>query len=171
MRPAVAMLHALCGKIASGKSTLGAVLVEEQQAILVDEDRLLSMLFPEDALSPETFLERSDRLERAITPLLVSILRRSNVVVLDFHANTRHRRRWIRSLIDAAGADHVLHWLDVPEAVCKERLRLRNARGDHAFEVTDALFDRFTAYFEPPKPDEGWTVRRYGDSSGSDGLV
>ncbi len=42
---------------------------------------------------------------------------------------------------------HQLHVLDVPDAVCKARLRLRNAEGAHP--VTDAEFD-LSRYFVPP---------------------
>jgi hypothetical protein len=33
----------------------------------------------------------------------------------------------MRGIFEAAGAAHQLHFLDVPDAVCKQRLRARNA--------------------------------------------
>jgi predicted kinase len=70
----------------------------------------------------------------------------------------------MRSLFERAGADHRLHFLDVPDDVCKARLRARNAAGTHAFEASDAEFDLFTSYFVPPSPDEGFEVTLYGES-------
>jgi predicted kinase len=67
-------------------------------------------------------------------------------------------RDWMRSLIAKAGVPHELHLLDLPDAVCKQRLRERNAGGEHPFQVTDAEYDQFTRYFAPPGPDEGFNV-------------
>jgi predicted kinase len=79
-------------------------------------------------------------------------------VVLDFPANTVKNRDWMRSLIAQARVPHELHLLDLPDAVCKARLRERNARGEHAFQVTDAEYDQFTRFFVPPGPGEGFNV-------------
>jgi len=46
----------------------------------------------------------------------------------------------------------------VPDALCKQRLRERNAAGAHPFQVSEAEFDQFTSYFVPPTPDEGFNV-------------
>jgi predicted kinase len=55
----------------------------------------------------------------------------------------------------------VLHWLDVPDEVCRERLHRRNAEGTHDFAgVSDVQFDLITSRFEPPAPEEGLEVVR-----------
>ncbi len=64
----------------------------------------------------------------------------------------------MRSLIAQADVDHELHLLDVSDAICKQRLRERNARGQHPYQVSDATYDLFTSYFIPPNPDEGFNV-------------
>jgi hypothetical protein len=64
----------------------------------------------------------------------------------------------MRSLIDQSGAAHELHLLDVPDAICKQRLQKRNAAGEHPFQVTEAEYELFTRYFVPPAPSEGFTV-------------
>jgi hypothetical protein len=48
--------------------------------------------------------------------------------------------------------------LDVPDAVCLQRLRERNAAGTHEFQVTDTEFAQFTRFYMPPSPDEGFNV-------------
>lgn len=40
-------LHLMCGKIASGKSTLAKALATEHAAILLSEDHWLSRLYPQ----------------------------------------------------------------------------------------------------------------------------
>jgi AAA domain len=79
-------------------------------------------------------------------------------IVLDFPANTVRNRNWMPSLIDQSGATHELHLLDVPDMICKERLRERNAGGKHPFQVSEAEYDLFTSYFVPPEPSEGFNV-------------
>lgn len=48
--------------------------------------------------------------------------------------------------------------VDVPDTICRQRLRERNAGGAHPFQVSEAEYDLFTSYFVPPGPDEGFNV-------------
>jgi hypothetical protein len=61
-------------------------------------------------------------------------------------------------LITQSGAAHELHLVDVPDAICKQRLRERNAGGKHPFKVSEAKYDLFTSYFVAPGPSEGFNV-------------
>jgi AAA domain-containing protein len=49
-------------------------------------------------------------------------------------------------LLTQAQVAHELHWLDIADEICKQRLRERNARGEHPFQVTDAEYDQFTRF-------------------------
>jgi predicted kinase len=151
-------LHLLCGKIASGKSTLARQLGARPATLLVSEDHWTSTLYPDELRTIEDYVRLSARLRAAMTPHIVDILHQSLSVVLDFAANTRRQRSWMRSLIDAAGVSHELHYLDLPDELCKQRLRQRNAGGEHQFQVSDAEFEQFTAHFVPPGADEGFSV-------------
>jgi hypothetical protein len=64
----------------------------------------------------------------------------------------------MRGLIDEARVPHEMHLLDVADALCLQRLRRRNASGEHPFAVTDEEFAQFTRHFVPPAPDEGFNV-------------
>ena len=64
----------------------------------------------------------------------------------------------MRSVIAEANAAHELHLLDVPDAICKQRLQERNARGKHPFSVSEAEYDLFTSHFVPPGPEEGFNL-------------
>jgi hypothetical protein len=64
----------------------------------------------------------------------------------------------MRSLIADAGVAHELHVLDVPDAVCKERLRRRNHTAEHPYAVDEATYDQFMSYFALPSPDEGFNI-------------
>jgi predicted kinase len=91
-------------------------------------------------------------------PHVVAVLRQGLSVSLDFQANTVQVRAWMHTLIAEAGVAHELHLLDVPDEMCRQRLRARNAGGEHPYQVSDADYDQFTRYFVPPAPDEGFNV-------------
>ena len=121
-------------------------------------DHWMSILFPTENRTIEDFARLSARLRAAMGPHVVDILRQDLSVVLDFPANTVSWRSWMRSLISEAHVAHELHVLDVPDAICKERLRQRNDGGEHPYQVNDETFDLFTSYFVPPGRDEGFNV-------------
>ncbi|SRR6266545_3259869 len=154
----VPTLYLLCGKIAAGKSTLAQRLAARPATLLISEDHWTSHLFADDLKTIEDYGRLSARLRAAMGPHVVEILRQGLSVVLDFPANTVRNRDWMRSLISAAQVAHELHLLDVPDAVCKQRLRERNAGGAHPFQASDAEYDQFTSYFVPPGPNEGFNV-------------
>jgi hypothetical protein len=64
----------------------------------------------------------------------------------------------MRSLIAEANVAHELHALDVPDAVCKARLKERNLSGEHPYQVDAATYDRFMSFFVPPTPEEGFNL-------------
>ena len=151
-------LYLLCGKIAAGKTTLARRLAARPGRLLISEDHWTSHLFADDLRTIDDYTRYSARLRAAIGPHIVDILRQGLSIVLDFPANTVRVRSWMRSLIDRSGAAHELHLLDVPDVICKQRLRERNAGGEHPFHVTEAEYDLFTSYFAPPAPGEGFNV-------------
>ena len=106
----------------------------------------------------EDYGRLSERLCAAMAPHIVAILQEGLSVSLDFQGNTLSRRNWMRSLFTQANVVHELHWFDVPDAVCLQRLHRRNASGEHPFKVSDAEYHQFTRYFVPPGPDEGFNV-------------
>ena len=151
-------MYLLCGKIAAGKSTLARRLASRPAALLITEDHWTSKLFADDLKTIDDYSRYSARLRAAMGPHVVDILRQGLSVVLDFQANTVGVRTWMRSLIAQSGANHELHLLDMPDTICKQRLRERNAAGEHPFQVSDAEYELFTRYFVPPGPDEGFNV-------------
>lgn len=151
-------LYLLCGKIAAGKSTLARSLAARPATLLIAEDHWTSNLFADDLKTIDDYTRYSTRLRAAMGPHVVDILGQGLSVVLDFQANTVRVRSWMRSLIALSGANHELHLLDIPDALCKQRLRERNAAGEHPFQVSDAEYELFTRHFVPPGPDEGFNV-------------
>jgi predicted kinase len=82
-------------------------------------------------------------------------------VVFDFAGNTVKDRAWVRSVFEAAGADHLLHVISASDDSCKARLRLRNEtrpEGIYYGEVSEAVFDEVTKYFKPPTAAENFKL-------------
>lgn len=153
-----AELHFLCGKIAAGKSTLAKALAAQHRAVVLSEDEWLPLLYPDELLTIPDYLRYSTRLKKVVGPLVRDLLAARVTVVLDFPANTVEQRRWMKDLADSTNAPHTLHHLDVPNEVCKARLKARNAGGEHPFEVTDEQFEKVTSHFVPPSEEEGFII-------------
>jgi predicted kinase len=154
-------LHLITGKIAAGKSTLSAKLAAETGGLVLAEDHWLPTLYPAQITSLDDYRRESERLRAAIAPLIVDLLRRGLTIILDFPANTVASRTWMRGLADDAGITATLHFLDLPDDLCRQRLHDRNAAGTHAYQASDAEFDQFTAHFVPPRADEGFAIIRH----------
>ncbi|MFV9652413.1 AAA family ATPase [Pseudomonas citrulli] len=151
-------LHLLCGKIASGKSTLAKTLVAEHAAILLSEDTWLAQLYPGEILSIADYLRCAQRIRGVLGPLVINLLESGVNVVLDFPANTLANREWLLGLAQAAKVPHRLHYLELDDATCRARLHARNARGDHDFAATDAEFELITRHFCVPSEAEGLVI-------------
>jgi predicted kinase len=158
MSPNEATLHLFCGKIAAGKSTLAAGLGLASRTVIVSQDDWLARLYPDEMTTWADYVRCAPRLRDAMEPHLLELLRLGISIVLDFPANTPPTRLWMRRLIDNSGCAHQLHYLDVPDEVCRGRLHARNAAGTHDFTATDADFNLITSYFIAPTPEEGFNV-------------
>lgn len=154
-------LYVVCGKIGSGQSTLCATLGAAPSTVIVSEDAWLNGLFADRIKTGADFLQYSAKLRAIVAPHVTELLDAGISVVLDFAANTVGQRQWILEIVRASGAEHQLHYLDVADEVCLERLRARNAEGKHPFTTTEKQFRRFTAHFVPPTEDEGFNVFRH----------
>ncbi|MBC2656967.1 ATP-binding protein [Pseudomonas sp. MSSRFD41] len=156
--PSNPVLHLLCGKIASGKSTLARQLAQAPGCVLICEDLWLARLYPQMIHCVADYQLHARRLGEALGPLVVAMLQAGTSVVLDFPANTLAQRAWLRSLADQAQVPHRLHVLDVVEDVCRSRLRERNNQGEHPFATSDEQFELICSYFVAPQAAEGLNI-------------
>ncbi len=155
-------LYVFCGKMAAGKSKLARALTERHGAVLLVQDEWLVHLFPDEIVDVRAYAKYSTRLCAALTDHVCALLARGIPVVLDFPGNTPKQRRWFRVLFERANAPHELHFIDVPDALCKAQLRERSRHlPDGSAWTTEADFDAITAFFQPPTAEEGFNVVRH----------
>lgn len=153
-------LHLLCGKMASGKSTLAKRLAQQHSAVLLSEDDLLATLYPGEISDVASYAERAKRLKKAVSNLVVSLLANGNSVVMDFPANTLSQRKWLVELSKQAKTTHLLHYIDVPDETCKLQLKKRVSENpERAATDTTEMFDAITRHFEAPSLDEGLNIK------------
>jgi len=161
----MATLHFICGKAASGKTTLARKLAVEHGAVLFIEDEWVTMLEIERSIFDVIeYARHTQRLRAVLAPLAVQILKLDTPIVFDFAGNTVKSRDWVRSIFEAAEADHLLHVISATDEGCKARLRQRNElkpEGLYYGEVSEAVFDEVTRYFVPPSEQEGFRVVSY----------
>jgi predicted kinase len=157
--PTHACLHFLCGKAGAGKSTLAQALATKHHAVLICEDIWLARLFGDQMKTFEDYRSYAQRAKTVVGPLVIDLLTAGQNVVLDFPANTRTSRAWLRSLYQAAGTAHVLHYLDVPDQTCLRRIDQRNTeRPEGSHHLTEEDFVHISSFFEPPGEAEGFQI-------------
>ena len=154
-----AKLYFFCGKMAAGKSTLAKALAARENAVLLVQDELLETLFPDEIRTIPDFLDRSSRLRHALTAHIVALLAKNISVVLDFPANTTRQRDWFRQIIDQAGVDHELHFVDSSNDLCIAQLKERsNHLPPGSPWTTQAEFEAITVHFQPPAEEENFHI-------------
>ncbi len=151
-------LHLICGKVASGKSTLCADLGSTRGTVVISEDDWLHALYADQMVSLSDYVRCAAKLRQIAGPHIIDLLNAGTSVVLDFQANTVESRRWMRELLAKTNADARLHVLDVPDETCIARLHARNAAGTHPFAATEQQFHEVSRHFVPPSPDEGFQI-------------
>ena len=156
-------LHLVCGKVAAGKSTLANCLASAPATALISEDHWLLRMCPGEISFLEDHARCSARLGEVKEDHVQALLGTGQSVVMDFPANTLSQRQRLRKIFKSAGFAHQLHFLAVPDTVCKARLRQRNQDGVHNFGASEAEFNLFTSYFVTRSPEEGFNVTIYVD--------
>ena len=155
-------LHLMCGKMASGKSTLAVSLANKNNAILIVEDEWLSKLYPDEIKSITDYIQYSIRLKNIITSHVILLLEQGTSVVLDFPANTIKQRNHLRSIFEVADVSHMLHYVEASDEKCKKQLKKRNENNpEQVAFTTEEEFEAINQYFQDPSENEYFNIIRH----------
>jgi predicted kinase len=159
----MATLHFICGKAASGKTTLARKLAAQHAAVVFCEDEWVTLLGWDNPTLADQ-INHMKLLRTALKPLAIQLLTLGTSIVFDFAGNTPTHRAWVKSIFESTGADHVLHVIEASDDFCKARLRHRNETkpdGLYFGHVSEERFDEVTRYFQPPTAEENFSTIRY----------
>lgn len=146
----------ICGKICSGKSTYAGRLRRENDAVLLSIDEIMLAMFGQYV--GEMHDEYVARTEKYLFGKSLEIIDSGINVVLDWGVWTEAERAEAREFYESRGIGYELHYIDVSDAVWRERIAKRNnaiseGRID-AYYVDENLAAKFGAIFEPPADEE-----------------
>ena len=156
----MATLHFICGKAGAGKTTLARQLGRSLPAVVICEDEWIDTLGFE-IRSHADFESVASKWRSLIGPFATQLLRLGVSVVFDFSGNTIQSRQWVRSVFEAASADHLLHVIEATDARCLANIHRRNHEkppGVYWGHVSDERFHEVTIHFAPPRADEGFQI-------------
>lgn len=150
-------LYIIFGIPFSGKSTLVRELVRQRGCRAIDIDAINTARGVGNADAPITPEDWEISFASARTQLDDALAAGASVAY-DGHVWSRAQREDFRALASAAGADITFIYLDIPEAVARERWKA-NRQTAQRHDIPDDLFTQAVELMEPP--DETESVKRY----------
>jgi predicted kinase len=153
-------VHLVEGPVGAGKSTYAFRLSRRIGAPHLDLDDWMATLFRPDRPEGDDvmgwYLERKDRCLDQILRVADEILESGSEVVLELGLVRRIDRDGVLGRLDGQDRPVVLHVLDAPRDLRRERVRRRNrAQGaTYSMTVPDAVFERASDLWEPVADDE-----------------
>lgn len=154
MMPAPSVLL-IEGPVGAGKSTFAKALAASNQAIHIALDAWFVVLFSPDRPAHDFiawYVERKDRLIDLIWNHSKQLLDSGCSVVLELGLIQQAPRIEFCRRVQADGYDVVVHVLDAPIDVRRERVRRRNQERGATFSmvVPDEIFEIASALWQPP---------------------
>lgn len=146
----------ICGRLCSGKSTYAHALRRSRRGAVLSIDELLLPLFGQNP--GERYDACVEIARRILFQKSLELIESGVDAILDWGFWTKGLREEARSFYAARGVPCEFHYLDVPDAEWKRRLRERNAAvkagGCSAYFVDANLYRKFEGLFEAPSREE-----------------
>jgi predicted kinase len=157
--PSRGRIHLIVGPVGAGKSTFGLSLVRERRAVRLTLDEWMTALFrPDrpDASVMEWYVERASRCTERIWIVASDVAAAGVDVVLEIGLLRKRDRIRVYERAEAASLELVVHALDAPRAVRRERVERRNRDRGPTFSmiVPPEFFERASDFWEPLEADE-----------------
>lgn len=155
--------HAMCGLVCSGKTTIARRLAEELPALRLTRDEWMLHLYGSRRHDDVEYVAAIPRCTDFMWDVAGQVLSLDVGVILDWNHWNQAQRANSRERAAAAGADLVVHYVDVPLelAIAHAKTRLA-AEEPYTHPIDEDEVRHFATIFEPPAPHEGIEVVRHG---------
>ena len=152
-------LHLICGQAGSGKTTYSKQLETQLDAVRFTKDEWMVSLYGRD-ISLEQWSVYEPRCYARIETIARRLLERQISVILDYGFWYRHERARAKDFADELGVPCIVHFLNVPVEVRRERVIRRNKSiANDSVVLSEQDFERQVSWFEAPNPNEGISIR------------
>lgn len=148
-------VHLIEGPVGAGKSTFSSALAARTQGVHIALDEWFAALFSPDRPGGDFvpwYIERKERLLGLIWNHSRRILGSGQVVILELGLIQREHRIEFCRKIKAESFQLVVHVLDAPFEIRRERVRRRNTERGPTFSmvVPEHVFEMASRLWEPP---------------------
>lgn len=134
------VLILMSGLPGSGKSYLSERLAKVLPAVVIESDRVRKALFPQ----PTYTAQESAVVHRTCQELMRRLLRKGVRVIFDATNLVEFQRELLYSLAEHSGAHLLIVRTVAPEAVIRERLEQRKAKGDSISDADWRVYRRMS---------------------------
>jgi predicted kinase len=134
------VLVVMSGLPGSGKSYLSERLAAQLPAVIIESDRVRKALF----LQPTYTAEESAMVHHTCQELMRRLLRKGVRVIFDATNLVEFQRELLYSLAERSGARLLTVRTVAPEAIIKERLEQRKAKGGSASDADWQVYRRMS---------------------------
>lgn len=154
-----AVLHLICGQAGSGKTTYAKQLEMQVNAFRFTKDEWMVSLYGRH-ITLEQWSQYEPRCYACIETIARRLLEREISVILDYGFWYRHERARAKDFANELGIRIVVHFLNVPIEVRRERVLNRNkAITDDSVVMSEDDFDKQVSWFEVPSEHEGIPIK------------
>ena len=148
-------IHLIEGPVGAGKSTYSRALQEQGCGVHIALDAWFATLFSPDRPSTDLipwYVERKERLIQVIWQHSERLLAAGSDVILELGLIQRDQRIPFCRMARDAGHDVLIHVLDAPIEVRRQRVHHRNTERGPTFAsvVPDHVFELASQLWEPP---------------------
>lgn len=154
-----AVLHLICGQAGSGKTTYAKQLETELNAFRFTKDEWMVSLYGRQ-ITLEEWSQYEPRCYACIETIARRLLEREISVILDYGFWYRHERARAKDFANELGIRSVVHFLNVPVEVRRERVLRRNKSiANDSIVMSEDEFNKQISWFEPPSENEGLSIK------------
>lgn len=144
-------LYLLIGYPGAGKTTAARILQETTGAVHLWSDVERHKMFGRPTHSEAESMQLYDTLNARTETLLGE----GRSVIFDTNFNFCEDRRKLRDIADRQGAETVVIWIEVPEAIARERaVGSAQKRNGYHTRMSEGQFNNIVSKLEPPAKDE-----------------